>query len=303
MSIRATIISFVIRHTMKKQFANIDDVEAFRARMKTSARMTPAIPTNVSCTPVDVDGVACEWITGEHTIQDRVLMYLHGGGYVFGGPDSHRDVAYRLGAASGMRVLLVDYRLAPESQFPAALEDATSCYRWLLEEGFAPEKIAIGGDSAGGGLTVATMVNLKNLGLALPGAAILLSPWTDLSGSGDSVIKNARSDPMLSAAALDTFATFYLGDRDRRAPLASPLFADLSGLPPVLIQVGSTEILLSDAQRLADKIRAAGGKALIDVWPKMPHVFQVFAARIPEGKRAIVKLGDFLTSHTGQHHA
>lgn len=303
MSIRATIISFVIRHTMKKQFANIDDVEAFRARMQTSARMTPAVPATVSCTPVDVGGVACEWITGEYTDEDRVLMYLHGGGYVFGGPDSHRDVAYRLGAASGMRVLLVDYRLAPESQFPAALEDATSCYRWLLEEGFAPEKIAIGGDSAGGGLAVATMVNLKNLGLPLPGAAILLSPWTDLSGSGDSVIKNAQSDPMLSPAALNTFATFYLGDRDRRAPLASPLFADLSGLPPVLIQVGSTEILLSDAQRLADKIRAAGGKALIDVWPKMPHVFQVLAARIPEGKRAIVQLGDFLKSHTGQHHA
>ncbi|MEX2327826.1 MAG: alpha/beta hydrolase, partial [Pseudomonadales bacterium] len=296
------IISFVIRHTMKKQFANIGDVEAFRRRMQTSTRMMPSIPDHVSCSPVDAGGVACEWIVSDQADSDRVLMYLHGGGYVFGGPDSHRDLASRLSEAAGMRVLLVDYRLAPESPFPMALEDATDCYRWLLGEGFDPVRIAIGGDSAGGGLTVATMVNLKNLGLPLPAAAILLSPWTDLSGSGDSVAENEKADPMLSAAALDTFAGLYLGDRDRRAPLASPLFADLAGMPPVLVQVGSTEILLSDAHRLVAKLREAGGKALIDIWPKMPHVFQVLAARIPEGKQAIIQLGEFLKSHTGEHH-
>jgi len=302
MSIRAGILRFMMRHTIKKQFDDIDDVQAFRERMMASANMMPKVPHNVSVVPVAMGGVPCEWITNDGTDQDRVLMYLHGGGYVFGGLDSHRDIGWRLAEASRMRVLLVDYRLAPEHPFPAALEDVTACYRALMEQGFRPSHVAIGGDSAGGGLAVATMVNLKNLGLSLPNGCILLSPWTDLSASGDSIAQNAAADPMISGNALEKMAAFYLGERDRRAPLASPLFADLTGLPPTLIHVGSTEMLLSDSQRLADKLREAGGEVLLDVWPKMPHVFQVFASRIPEGKRAIAQLGEFLTNRTGAHH-
>ncbi|MCB1694296.1 MAG: alpha/beta hydrolase [Pseudomonadales bacterium] len=298
MSIRAAILRFVIRRTMKKQFANIGDVVAFRERMAASGNMMPDPPDNVSVVPVTAAGVPCEWITTDATDQNKVLVYLHGGGYVFGGPDSHRDVGWRLAEGARMRVLMVDYRLAPENPFPAAVEDATDCYRWLLDEGFKPSNIAIGGDSAGGGLTVATLVNLRNLGMPMPSAAILLSPWTDLSVSGDSVLQNADADPMLSRAALETMASHYLGDRDRRAPLASPLFADLRGLPPMLVQVGSTEVLLSDAERLTARVREAGGEAELEVWPNMPHVFQVFASRLPEGKQAIGKLSDFLVNRT-----
>lgn len=300
MSIRAKAISFLMRRTIKGQFDHIaEDVPAFRERMAGATALTPKIPNEVNVESLTIGGLDCEWVFCEGVDSHRVLMYLHGGGYVFGDLDSHRDLAWRLSEASGMKVLNVAYRLAPENRFPTAVDDATACYRWLLDEGFKPGKVAIGGDSAGGGLAVATMVNLKNLGIAQPAGAILLSPWVDLSGSGDSVDANEKADPMLSRLALDNFADLYVGSLDRKAPLASPLFADLSGLPAMLVHVGSTEILLSDAERLVHKVKQAGGDAVLEIWPKMPHVFQVFAGRIPEGKIAIAKFGEFLKNRTG----
>lgn len=290
---------FLLRHTVKKQFGDFDDVPAFRERMMASARLNPKVPDTITVTPVTLNGVTCEWVAGQDADKDRVLVYFHGGGYTFGGLDSHRDIAWRLAQASRMRVLVVDYRLAPEHPFPAALEDATNCYRWLIDEGYSPSKLAIGGDSAGGGLSVALLINARNLGLPLPAAGILLSPWTDLSMSGDSIRTNAAADPMLSGEILEKMAAYYLGKRDRRAPLASPLFGDLSGLPPVMVQVGSMEVLKSDAERLAARIRDAHGEVHIEVWPAVFHVFQVFAARVPEGKQAIAKLGEFLVKKTG----
>jgi epsilon-lactone hydrolase len=299
MSIRASLISFLMRRTVKAQLENIgDDVPAFRERMSSANGLMPKLPKDAIVEKIDVEGVDCEWVSVDGADPKRILMYLHGGGYVFGGFDSHRDLAYRLSSASGMKVLLVDYRLAPENQFPAAVEDATACYRWLLSQGYEPEQIAIGGDSAGGGLTLSTLVNLKNLGVSQPAGAILLSPWLDLSASGNSVATNARADAMLSPVSLDSFARLYLGDLDRKAPLASPLFADLSGLPAILVHVGSTEILLSDAQRLVENIQGVGGEIALDVWPKMPHVFQLFSGRIPEGKAAIEQLGQFIQNRT-----
>jgi len=298
MSIRAALISFFMKRTIKKQFDAIDDVVAFRESMSESGNLSGSVPDRVSSTPQTINGVPCEWVTLEETDQNRVLLYLHGGGYVFGGPDSHRDIAWRLAEAAGMRVLVADYRLAPENPFPAAVDDATACYRWLLEEGFSANEIAIGGDSAGGGLAAATMIQLKNLGLPQPRCGILLSPWLDLTVSGQSVETNAEDDAMLTANALTTMAKHYLGDWDRKAPLASPLFADLSGLPPILIHVGSTEILLSDSERFTERLNAAGSSVRLDIWPKMPHVFQVFAARVPEGKQAIAQLGEFLRQNT-----
>lgn len=303
MSIRASLMRFLLKHTVKKQFDNFDDVPALREQMAASARLNPRVPESIAVTATSIEGVPVEWISAADAEQDKVLVYFHGGGYVFGGLDSHRDIAWRLGQASGIRVLNVDYRLAPEHPFPAALDDATRCYRWLLDEGISPERIAVGGDSAGGGLAVALLLNLRNLGLPMPAGCILISPWTDLSVSGDSVSANAAIDPMLSGEVLDRMAAYYLGDRDRKAPLASPLFGELSGLPPMLVQVGTHEVLQSDAQRLVDKVNAAGGKAVIEIWPKMFHVFQVFAARVPEGKDAIAKLGSFVARHTGAHHA
>lgn len=299
MSIRASILSFLLKRMVKKQFANMDDVVALRNRMADSAKLGGSIPTSVSTTPQTINGVPCEWVTLEDTDQNRVLLYLHGGGYVLGSPDSHRYLAWKLAEASGMRVLVVDYRLAPENPFPAAVDDATNCYRWLLDDGFNPKYIAIGGDSAGGGLAAATMVQLKNLGLPQPNCGILLSPWADLSLSGPSIESNADADVMLTRAALEGMATHYLDERDRKAPLASPLFADLTGLPPLLIHVGSTEILLSDAEQLAEKLNEHGGAARLEIWPKMPHVFQMFGSRIPEGRKAIDSLGEYLREHTG----
>jgi len=299
MSIRAQLISFLMRRTIKKQLANIgDDVDAFRERMIRASGLSPGISGEVMVEPLNILGISCEWVSVEGSDAQRVLMYFHGGGYVFRGLDSRRDIAWRLAKASGLKVLLVDYSLAPDNPFPAAIEDATACYRWLLDEGYQAGHMMIGGDSAGGGLAVATLVNLKNLGLAQPSGAILMSPWVDLSVSGESIAVNEVADAILSRAALERFAELYLGDLDRKAPLASPLFADLSGLPPVMVHVGSTEVLLSDAERLVEKIKHAGGEAFLEVWPKMPHVFQVFARRIPEGKDAIGKLGVFLNNLT-----
>lgn len=301
MSIRAALISFIMRRTIKKQFDAIGDVVAFRERMAASANLSGPIPDKVNATPQTIGGVPCEWITLKETDQNKVLLYLHGGGYILGGPDSHRDIAWRLAEAAGMRVLVVDYRLAPEHRFPAAVDDATACYRWLLKEGFSADDIAIGGDSAGGGLAVATLVQLKNQGLPQPHCGILLSPWVDLTVSGSSVETNARADAILTPNALHTMAGHYLDDRDKTAPLASPIFADLTGLPPLLIHVGSTEILLSDSERLLDKLIEAGCSASLTIWPDMPHVFQVFAARIPEGKEAIEQLGEFLRRNPAEH--
>lgn len=299
MSIRSALISAVLRRTLKKQFDHIGDVAEFRDKMASAGGLSTKTPDNVFVSEVNVpsasgSSVTCEWVQMEQVSTKPVLIYLHGGGYIFGGLDSHRDIAWRLAEAGDVRVLLVDYRLAPENPFPAALEDSIECYKWLLTSGISPDQVAIGGDSAGGGLAVATLVNIKNLGLPMPNCAILLSPWTDLSASGDSVKANAESDVMLTPSALKVMADNYLGDRDRKAPLASPLFADLSGLPAIFIQASESEILLSDAQRLVTRILAAGGEVKLETWPKMPHVWQVLAARIPEGKAAIIKLGEFL---------
>lgn len=302
MSIRAAVMRFLLRHTVKKQFDNFDDVPAFRERMKNSTRFMPRVPDDVDVVATTVAGVPCEWISHLTSRQDRVLMYLHGGGYVFGGEGSHRDIGWRLARAARMRVLMVDYRLAPEHPFPAALEDATGCYRSLIGEGIAPQNIALGGDSAGGGLCVALLINLRNLGMPLPGSCVLLSPWTDLSMSGDTMGRNASLDPLLSESILEKMAGCYLGEHDRKAPLASPLFGDVSGLPAIYIQVGSREVLKSDAERLADKIREAGGEVMLEVWPGMFHVFQIFAARVPEGRQAIEELAQFLLNKSGAAH-
>ncbi len=294
MSIRATLISLVMARTIRPLFDSIEDVGGFREKLSKAAGLNPGLPERVSVTKDVIAGVPCEWLRIEPSRPARVLMYLHGGGYVSGGADSHRNLAWRLAEAASMSVLLVEYRLAPEHPFPAGLEDATACYRQLLEQGYGADDIAVGGDSAGGGLTLALLLNLKNLGLPLPDRGILLSPWLDLSMSGDSLVSNASSDVMLTPKALRTCAALYLGQRDSQAPLASPLFGDLRGLPPLLVHASTTEVLLSDAERLVHMVEAQGGDIQLSLWKKMPHVFQVFAGRIPEGQEAIRQLGEFL---------
>lgn len=248
---------------------------------------------------VGAGGVPAEWIIAPGAAGDRVLLYLHGGGYVVGSMRSYRVALSRMSRASGARVLGLDYRLAPENPFPAPVEDSVAAYRWLLSNGADPAKIVIAGDSAGGGHTVSTLVYLRYLGEPLPAAGVCLSSWTDLANTGESIITNAEVDPIDTRELLDNLASLYMGDRDRRTPLASPLYADLRGLPPLLFQVGTSEILLDDSTRLAERARAAGVDVALEVWDDMIHDWFLFAPILPEGQQAIERIGQFIRQHTG----
>jgi acetyl esterase/lipase len=224
----------------------------------------------------------------------RILLYLHGGGYVIGSSNTHRDLAGRLSRAAAARVLLIDYRLAPEHPYPAAVEDATVAYRWLLRHGATPASMVIAGDSAGGGLTVAALVALRDAGEALPAAGVCISPWIDLEGIGASMTTRASVDPIVQRQGLVWFANLYLGGASPQTPLAAPLYADLHGLPPLFIHVGTAETLLDDATRLAECARAAGVEVTLEVWEEMIHVWHLFAAMLPEGQQAIERIGEYI---------
>jgi acetyl esterase/lipase len=269
------------------------DPVVMRANMEQMTTLMP-LPPDVKAEPTAVAGVPAEWVTTPDVDPARTVLYLHGGGYVIGSVNTHRDLAGRISRAAGARVLNVDYRLAPEHPHPAAVDDATAAYRWLLGSGQDPRRLAVAGDSAGGGLTVATLVALRDQKQPLPAAGVCLSPWVDLEGTGDSMTTCAELDPMVQKEPLGRMARFYLGDLDARTPLAAPLYADLSGLPPLLIQVGTAETLLDDATRIAERARKAGVDVTLEVWDDMIHVFQAFAPMLPEGQQAIDKIGEYL---------
>ena len=242
-------------------------------------------------------GVDAEWVAAPGAKPERVLLYLHGGGYVLGSVASHRGLIARLSAAAGCRALGINYRLAPEHPYPAAIEDATAAYHWLLEQGFEPRHIAIAGDSAGGGLAATTLLALKGEGTPLPAAAVLLSPWIDLEGAGASYESRKHVDPMVRRRQILVQREIYLaGKVGPQDPRVAPLHADLSGLPPLLIQVGDHESLLDDSRSLAERARAAGVDVTLEVWDGMIHVFQLFADELEEGRRAIEAIGAFVRS-------
>lgn len=269
-----------------------------RARYDTIGSMFP-VPDDVSVTPVTAGGVPCEWVEAPGAEGERVIHYVHGGGYVIGNIAGYREFGGRLSRAARARVLNVEYRLAPEAPHPAAVDDSLAAYRWLLDQGVDPAKLVIAGDSAGGGLTVATMLAARDAGLPLPACAVCLSPWTDLTQSGRSMVERAELDPLVSPEMLGQMAGHFLGGRDAaQTPLASPHFADLSGLPPVLIQVGTSEVLYDDSARLAEQINAAGGNATLEPWEDMIHIFQIFAPMLPEGQQAIERIGEFVLEQT-----
>jgi monoterpene epsilon-lactone hydrolase len=252
------------------------------------------VPPDVSWEPVDAGGVPAEWVTAPQATDARVICYLHGGGYTTGSVNTHRELVSRLSRAAGARALSVDYRLAPENPFPAAVDDARAAYRWLLGTGVDPLRVVIAGDSAGGGLVVATLVAIRDAGDPLPAAGVCLSPWVDLEGIGESMTSKAEADPMVQRDELLGMAKAYLGGADPRTPLAAPLYADLSGLPPLLIQVGTAETLLDDATRLASRARAAGVDVTLEPWEDMIHVWQFMASMLPEGQEAIDRIGQFI---------
>lgn len=252
---------------------------------------------SVQAEAVDADGVPGEWVSAAGVEAECSILYLHGGGYVIGSPATHRGLAERLSRAASARVLVIDYRLAPEHPFPAAVEDAAVAYRWLLTSGETAGKIAIAGDSAGGGLTVATLVALRDAGDALPAAGVCLSPWVDMEGIGESMSTRSGLDPMVQKEGLLGMTTWYLNGANPRSPLAAPLYAELQQLPPLLIQVGTSETLFDDATRLADRAKAAGVDVTLEPWDEMIHVWQLFAPMLPEGQKAIDRMGEFIRQH------
>ena len=250
---------------------------------------------DVRVAPVEAGGVPAEWVSTPNA-GDAVVLYFHGGGYALGSIESHRELAARIARAAAARVLVVGYRLAPEDPFPAAVDDAVAAYRFLLAEGIPSERIVAAGDSAGGGLAAALLLALKQAGVRQPAAAVLLSPWTDLSHSGESLQSRAALDPMVRRDLLERLADAYLGGADPRNPLISPLFGDLSGLPPLLIQVGTAEVLYDDAVRFAARARAAGVQVTLEPWDEMIHVFQMQASILPEAQEAIEAIGRFVSA-------
>jgi acetyl esterase/lipase len=249
------------------------------------------LPADVTCEPARVGALAGEWVSTPGARPGRTLLFLHGGAYVRGSIVSHRELVARLAREMEARALLVAYRLAPEHPHPAALEDALAAWRWLLAQGADPARALLAGDSAGGGLALATLAALRDAGDPLPAAGVLLSPWTDLSHSGDSVRSKAAVDPFCTPTYLRVMAERYLGGVDPRTPGASPLFAELHGLPPLLLHVGTAEVLLDDSTRVAERARVAGTDVTLDVWPDMVHVWHLFAHLLPEGREACERIG------------
>jgi len=273
-------------------------IQTLRERLDAFGAMAP-LPEGARTEPVRVGGLVGEWIHGRGARDDATLLYLHGGGYALGSILSHRNLVARLSEATGMRALLIEYRLAPEHPFPAGLDDAVAVYRWLLESGVPASRLVVAGDSAGGGLTMATLLALREAGEPMPAAAVVLSPWTDLEVSGDTVELNAERDPMIHRTGALALAAAYLNGGDARNPLCSPIHADLAGLPPLLVHVGGAEALLDDARRLAARAREHGVAVELEEWDDMIHVWHAFAPMLPEATEAIEKIGAFARAKIG----
>jgi monoterpene epsilon-lactone hydrolase len=293
MSWRAELLRRCLAQLKKRQRPARVPMAHVRLRLKRVERFIPHPPRGTQTSAVDANGVAAVRIVTRASRDDRWVLYFHGGGYTIGSAKLYRDFTWRVAAAARANVLFFDYRLAPECPFPAALDDAVSAYRWLANR-IEPRRIAFMGDSAGGGLALATLHKLRDEGFALPAAAVALSPWTDLALTGASLTTNAAADPMLNVAILPTLVGYYLAGADPTHPYASPLYGDASGMPPILIHVGSDEILHDDAMRMAEKLRAAGREIEIEVWPRMPHAWHLYARLVPEGRHAIARIGSFL---------
>ena len=286
----------IIQMLRAQPFSEKTPLEQSRADFEAMAAFFPPA-ADIKREPVSAGGVPAEWITAPNSSEAITVLYFHGGGFVIGSVNIYADLVSRIARASGARALSVGYRLAPENPFPAALDDATTAYRWLLKQGIAPESIVIAGDSAGGSLSAATMLALKGAGDPLPGAAVLLSPGTEWTLSGETMKTRADRDPSLTHSLCAHWGGLYLGTTSPTEPLVSPLFGDFNGLPPILIQVGDAEILLDHSTRYAERAKAAGVDVTLEIWDDMIHEFQLFAPMLPEGQQAIDKIGEWVKAH------
>lgn len=283
---------FRIRSVFKPHTGSLD-VERSRAENEAMAAYFKS-KVKFESQPVEIDQIPAEWIIPEEVSESHTILFFHGGAYNSGSITSHRSLIANIAHDSRARGLIIDYRLAPEHPFPAALEDARAAYNWLLDQQIAPEKIVVAGDSAGGGLTMALLLDLRDREKPLPAAAVCLSPWLDLTCSGESWTSNTGKDMMLDPGSIQDSAHVYLDGTDPRTPLASPAFADLLGLPPLLVQVGSSEYLLSDSVGLAEKTRDSGLDVTLEVYEGMQHEWHFAANIMPEGRQAIEAIGEFI---------
>ena len=295
---QAEALKDVIRQFRSQVLTETPTVEQQRAAGDAAMEAMSVDASGVSYAPVEVGGVPGQRVTVDGLDAARTILYLHGGGYVIGSSGSHRKMVGHLCKAAEADAVVIDYRLAPEHPHPAAVDDAVAAYRALLDHGHAPSSVIVAGDSAGGGLTIATLAAIRDRGLPAPAGGLPMSPWVDLEGVGESMTTNAEADLMVGADALKMMADAYLQGQDIRQPSAAPLYADLRGLPPVYIQVGGDETLLDDSTRLASRAAAAGVAVRLDVFPEMQHVFQLSAGNMPEADEAIARAGTWIREHT-----
>ena len=298
MSFRARLVRLGVRWFIKHRSGHDMTIEQVRRRAAAAERWVPAPPRSTRTLAIDAGGVRAHRISTPHSDPDRNVLFLHGGGFIIGSSALYRHFTWRLATAARAGVLSIDYRLAPEHPFPAALEDAVAAYRWLLADGADPLRIAVVGDSAGGGLGFALLLRLRDEGVPLPAAAVALSPWTDLAVTGTSLSLNDAADPLINADQVRNFAGYYLAGTDPCQPYVSPLYGRPDGLPPTLIQVGSDEVLLDDAVRMTERMRAGGCRVELEIWPRMPHVWHLFAPIMPEARWAVERAGEFIQQAT-----
>ncbi len=299
MSLQAELVRVWLRWSMKRSNHPNVSIAERRRRLAAYERWVPRPPRGIEVSQQALGGIPALRVGSRAGQSDRHILFLHGGAYTTGTAALYRHILWRFAVAAGARVAAIDYRLAPEHQFPAALDDAVAAWQGLLAEGADPGRCAVMGDSAGGGLALALLLRLRDMGVALPAAGVALSPWTDLAMTGKSFQRNAADDPMENPDDVPFLVRCYLGEGgDPRNPYASPLYGDPKGLPPTLIQVGSDEILLDDSVRMAGRMRQAGCLVEIEIWQRMPHVWHAFAPVIPEARRAIAHIGAFVRRHT-----
>jgi acetyl esterase/lipase len=294
---QSRFIDKALRALINKRPAPGDSVEKMRAQYARVAKWLSRLDIEVEIKPVKAGRTRAEWIIPEEVQDHRVILYLHGGGYVAGSPETHRNIVARLCEASAARGLLVDYRLAPEHKFPAAVEDALDAYQWLLGQGIDPKGIAIAGDASGGGLAIATCMALRDAQAPMPSAVVAMSPWSDLAMTSWSALTHRNQDAAQSMTLLALQARHYLQAKNPTEPLASPLYGDFRGLPPLLVHVGANEILRDDATRLSQKADEGGAEMSVEVWAGMPHAFQ-FYSMLPEAAGSLARLGSFIKTRT-----
>ncbi len=293
-SIQSSLLAYWLRRQKIFQAGEVDTLE-LRRRIEQAGNI--GIPhRKVKVEPVVADSVPAEWLTPPGAMENCALLYIHGGAWFMCSPHTHRGMVSRLAYASHVRALSIDYRLAPEYPFPAGLEDCIIAYDWLLSQGIPASRLVVAGDSAGGNLTLALLVVLRDRGKPLPAGAAALSPATDLAFTGESARSRLHKDPIFATMGPNNIVPDYIGDHDPREPLISPLYAELHGLPPVLIHVGENEILYDDAVRFANKATAAGVNAKVVVWPGMFHVFQIYTPILPEARQSVAQIAAFIAN-------